>query len=149
MICERKNILLIFSVFGLIFIDQLSKYLIRHFGGFYICNPGVAFGVKIPEFLFWLFWILIIVFIFILLLSKLKACQTSDVPRLHRLLDIRCPSAGLILILSGSISNVIDRLYFGCIVDFIDLKFWPVFNLADSFIVIGVILILIGTTDSH
>jgi signal peptidase II len=47
------------------------------------------------------------------------------------------------LILSGAVSNIIDRLYFGCVIDFIDLKIWPVFNLADSFIVLGVILILL------
>ncbi|MEK7598152.1 MAG: signal peptidase II, partial [Patescibacteria group bacterium] len=50
---------------------------------------------------------------------------------------------GLTFILSGALSNVIDRLYFGCVIDFIDLKFWPVFNLADVFITTGVILILL------
>lgn len=132
-----------FIVFSLIIIDQLSKYLIRHFGGFYICNPNIAFGIKMPEILLWIFWLAIIIIVFALLVSKLKSCQTSDVPRLHNLSDIRCPSASLVLILSGAVSNVIDRLYFGCIIDFIDLKIWPVFNLADGFIVIGAVLILI------
>jgi len=49
----------------------------------------------------------------------------------------------LILIFSGALSNLIDRLHYGCIVDFIDLKFWPVFNLADAFITIGGIMIII------
>jgi signal peptidase II len=149
MLLNRKNILFLSLAFGLIFLDQLSKYLIRHFGGFYICNSGIAFGVKIPEILFWIFWLVIMVVVSILLISKFKNRKTSDVPCPHCLLDIRCLSAGLIFILSGAISNIIDRLYFGCITDFIDLKFWPVFNLADSFIVIGAILILIRTTDSH
>ena len=43
------------------------------------------------------------------------------------------------LILAGIIGNLIDRLFRGYVVDFIDFKIWPVFNFADSFIVIGVI----------
>jgi len=49
----------------------------------------------------------------------------------------------LILILSGGISNLFDRLYFGCVIDFINLKFWPVFNLADIYITIGSIIIML------
>jgi signal peptidase II len=50
------------------------------------------------------------------------------------------------LVLGGGIGNLIDRLlrgYDGRVVDFIDLHVWPVFNLADSCIVIGVALVLI------
>lgn len=49
----------------------------------------------------------------------------------------------IILILSGAFSNIIDRLTFGCVTDFIDLKFWPVFNLADIFIVLGAVFLLV------
>ena len=45
------------------------------------------------------------------------------------------------LILAGAISNLIDRIFRGYIVDFINVGIWPVFNLADSFNFIGVILI--------
>jgi signal peptidase II len=41
--------------------------------------------------------------------------------------------------LGGAVGNLIDRLRLGYVVDFIDFKFWPVFNLADSAIVIGVL----------
>jgi len=56
---------------------------------------------------------------------------------------------GLILILAGAISNILDRLYFGCVIDFIKIPFWPLFNLADAFIIIGVIITVwkIKTTD--
>lgn len=40
--------------------------------------------------------------------------------------------------LGGAIGNLIDRLRFGWVVDFIDLRFWPVFNVADGSIVVGV-----------
>ena len=47
---------------------------------------------------------------------------------------------GLGLALGGAASNLVDRLRLGQIVDFIDLRFWPVFNLADVAIVAGVLL---------
>ena len=50
---------------------------------------------------------------------------------------------GLILLFSGTIGNLVDRLVFGYVRDFIDLGFWPSFNLADSFNTIGVILLII------
>jgi len=46
------------------------------------------------------------------------------------------------LLIGGSASNLIDRLRLGHVTDFIDLRFWPAFNLADSFIVLGVLVLL-------
>jgi len=45
--------------------------------------------------------------------------------------------------MSGALGNMIDRLRFGYVVDFIDLRFWPVFNLADIVINIGVGMLLV------
>jgi signal peptidase II len=47
------------------------------------------------------------------------------------------------LLLGGSLSNLIDRIRLGYVTDFLDFRFWPAFNLADSFIVAGV-AVLIG-----
>ena len=47
------------------------------------------------------------------------------------------------LILGGAVGNLIDRLRFGYVVDFIDLHFWPVFNFADSCITIGAVILFI------
>jgi signal peptidase II len=46
------------------------------------------------------------------------------------------------LLIGGSASNLIDRIRLGHVTDFIDLRFWPAFNLADSFIVLGVLVLL-------
>lgn len=45
------------------------------------------------------------------------------------------------LILGGALGNLLDRVRLGYVVDFIDLRWWPVFNLADSSIVVGVLLL--------
>lgn len=48
---------------------------------------------------------------------------------------------GLVLILGGALGNLYDRITLGFVVDFIDLRVWPVFNAADSFITIGGVLL--------
>jgi signal peptidase II len=48
------------------------------------------------------------------------------------------------LVIGGSLSNLADRVRLGHVTDFLDLSHWPAFNLADSFIVIGVGIILIA-----
>ncbi|HQA61009.1 MAG TPA: signal peptidase II, partial [Tepidanaerobacteraceae bacterium] len=45
------------------------------------------------------------------------------------------------LILGGAMGNFIDRLRFGYVVDFLDFRVWPVFNIADCAIVIGVLIL--------
>jgi signal peptidase II len=123
----RKNLFLFLALGGLVLIsDQLSKILIRLYGGFYICNPYIAFGLKIPQVLFWIFWLGIIFLIFYLLYRNYFFLNASY----------------LMLILSGAISNLIDRIWWGCVIDFIDLAFWPIFNLADFFISLGAIMLI-------
>ena len=59
----------------------------------------------------------------------------------------RLTGFGLALILGGAIGNLIDRLAYGHVIDFIQLYYdrwyWPAFNLADSAITVGVVLLLI------
>jgi signal peptidase II len=46
------------------------------------------------------------------------------------------------LVIGGSLSNLLDRVRLGYVTDFLDFRYWPAFNLADSFIVIGVLVLL-------
>jgi len=46
------------------------------------------------------------------------------------------------LVIGGSTSNLLDRVRLGYVTDFLDFRWWPAFNLADSFIVIGVLVLL-------
>ncbi len=48
------------------------------------------------------------------------------------------------LVLGGSLSNLVDRIRLGYVTDFIDFRWWPAFNLADSFIVVGVALLFLS-----
>jgi signal peptidase II len=48
------------------------------------------------------------------------------------------------LVIGGSVSNLVDRVRLGHVTDFLDFKYWPAFNLADSFIVVGVAILLLA-----
>ncbi len=92
-------------------------------------NPGGAFGL----FQSWaglLTVITVAVVVVIVLLTR------RGVP-LH-------PLAGtaLALQLGGALGNLIDRLRLGYVLDFIDVRVWPVFNIADSAITLGVLLLV-------
>jgi signal peptidase II len=52
------------------------------------------------------------------------------------------------LVIGGSVSNLIDRVRLGHVTDFLDFKYWPAFNLADSFIVVGVAILLLALVNA-
>jgi lipoprotein signal peptidase len=156
-----------FLLLLLIFIDQLSKYLVRHEGGFYICNEGISFGLHINPIVFWALWLMITTtIIYIILKNKHqktnnKQITNSNIQAAKRfwILDFESWNSclpvgkvfvpwnldfGILLILSGALSNVIDRLQFGCVIDFINQPIGPIFNLADVFISIGVIITVVS-----
>lgn len=51
---------------------------------------------------------------------------------------------GLILVVGGALGNLYDRLTYGYVVDFLDFRVWPVFNLADSCITVGMLILFAG-----
>ena len=53
-------------------------------------------------------------------------------------------SLPLAFILGGALSNLADRLIFGHVIDFLDFRVWPVFNIADSFITMGTVMLAWG-----
>jgi len=136
---QKNKFFYILSFLFLILLDQISKYIIRTKGGFYICNENLAFGLS-PHIII----SAILLFIYNL---KFKIINLKSISNLKFQISNYKTQSKIIalLILSGAIANIIDRLYLGCVIDFIDLKFWPVFNFADIYITIGVIILLIRT----
>ncbi|MBU0503422.1 MAG: signal peptidase II [Candidatus Omnitrophota bacterium] len=128
-------------VISIFLIDRLSKYLIisnllpgqslpllkNIFHLTLVQNKGAAFGVlrnQVPFFIF--ITILAIILIFCNLRNNLS----------------RPVKICLGLILAGALGNLMDRVFFGYVIDFIDFRIWPVFNIADSAITIGAIFLV-------
>ena len=127
--------------------DQLSKLWVRvHLadGGslhitdrlslIYIENPGSAFGLLANQ-TFLIITISIASLLFILLFLRYLSPATN----------LSIVSIGLIL--GGAVGNLIDRLRFGCVTDFIDIRLWgnfhwPAFNIADAAITVGVFVLI-------
>ncbi|MCX5725739.1 MAG: signal peptidase II [Candidatus Saganbacteria bacterium] len=125
------------------FLDQLTKFLVRIYivpgrplniipgvlNLTYIKNVGAAFGILYGQTYF--------------LLAVGVAVMAAvlyyhfRVPRDQKLIHV-----SLALIFGGSLSNFLDRLLNGYVMDMIDIRFWPVFNIADTVIVIGVAILL-------
>lgn len=93
----------------------------------YVQNQGAAFGILQGH--SWLFFICAILVIVILVAINSKQ---------HLPVAMQVVFG---LIMAGAIGNLLDRLRFNYVVDFIDLGWWPVFNVADMAIVCGVILL--------
>lgn len=93
-----------------------------------VYNRGAAFGILKGK---TDFLVLIgIIFIIILIIWIVKSRFTL----LEKIF--------LSMILGGALSNLYDRIFLGAVIDYIDLKFWPVFNLSDSFISAGCLFFL-------
>ena len=130
-------------------IDQASKFIVRGsmvlhqsepvWGDFfrltYIHNPGAAFGLNVGSPLLHTAFSFLALGIIVYLYRSL-----AENERLLRL--------ALCLVLGGAVGNIIDRLYLGEVVDFFDFGLgdlrWPIFNFADSFVTVGVLLLALG-----
>lgn len=127
----------------LLSVDQFSKYIIRQkmslaesipiiksvFHITYVENRGIAFGL-FPQRSSLLIVISLIIILGIIFFERKKVIKS--------LKERFC----LGLILGGALGNLIDRLRFGFVIDFLDFRIWPVFNLADSGVCIGGILMV-------
>ena len=134
-------IIIIILIIGL---DQLTKFIFNNNlvlnspnpvlkGFFYLTlvhNRGAAFGILKNQLLL---FILSSIFAIILIYFNLKKSKQNNKLSLNNL--------ALGLILSGAIGNLIDRLFLGYVIDFLDFCVWPVFNVADSAITVGAVLL--------
>ena len=98
----------------------------------YVENTGAAFGIM--KDMRWFFILLTVVLLAILFYLFKKSYVKNLFMR-----------TGLLLIISGAIGNLIDRILFGYVVDFIDFYIidFPVFNVADCLICVGAAMLLI------
>ena len=140
-----RNVVFFLTAFLIVVADQLSKVWIRTNlavgqslpeAGFprltHISNTGAAFGLFHGQ----SFPLTIVAIVSITVLLVYALFLYRRLP----FLDTRLAWLGLGLIFGGTIGNLIDRLRFGCVTDFIDFGFWPAFNVGDSAIVVGVFI---------
>ena len=134
---------ILFASAILVLADQISKAVIRDkmnlyesivvipsfFHITYITNDGMAFGINFP-FGIYVFSAISVVFTLVLLWYLWTIRDQSFIIR-----------AGIGLIIAGAVGNLIDRLFLGKVVDFLDFMIgdlhWYVFNLADSYVTVG------------
>ena len=134
--------------FVLIFADIISKHFVKNnlipnqsveINDFlylvYIQNFGVSFGLfagSIPYYLLIIIGLLIVILIIYLMYLSKNTLEKS----------------AYFIIIIGALSNILDRLFNTFVVDFISLRYesfyWPAFNLADIYITIGIIMLIIS-----
>lgn len=143
------NILMGIIFISSVFLDQMSKFWaadslklggsIKLIGNFlrltYAENKGAAFSILQNQRVF--FIIITIVMLVILAYIYFKTKNIGNISKLS-----------LTMIAGGATGNFIDRIRLGYVVDFIDVRFgtfynFPIFNIADSFVVCGTILMII------
>lgn len=129
--------------FLVVIVDQLTKYFVAThfylgesvpviqnvFHWTYILNAGAAFGMLEGSRWFFVFIAVLVglgVFCFRKELQK-ESCLTQ---------------LGTALFIGGAVGNLIDRIVLGKVIDFFDFRIWPIFNVADIAICVGVGLIL-------
>ena len=134
----------------IIFLDQVSKYAaVKYLKGnnpyviiknflqlYYVGNSGAAFGILQNKKTFFIIITSIVVISISFFLFK-------NSHNLNKLMKV-----SLVMLIGGAIGNLIDRIRLSYVIDFISIKLgksydFPVFNIADMFIVIGTFLIMI------
>jgi len=134
---------------GIILLDQIIKHIVienmragetipiiqNAFHITYILNPGAAFGILENARIFFIIVTFFVLAIGFYVFPKLKKQEKF----------IRY---GSIFLLAGAVGNLIDRIQNGLVVDFIDFRIWPVFNIADIAICLGAFLVVYSVISS-
>lgn len=133
------------GVFIIVLLDQISKIWVQNhmalresipiikgiFHITYIQNPHSSFGLlKFSNMTYTIITLLVLLLMILFLRSK-------TTPK-NKMIFI-----SLAMILGGSLGNMIDRFRIGSVIDFLDFRIWPIFNLADSAINVGLFLLII------
>jgi signal peptidase II len=105
-----------------------SVVLLPFFSLTHIQNTGIAFGMLQFDFLRW-----------VLVAVALGVAVAIAVSCMHGKLREHYFAWGLIA--GGAVGNALDRIFIGTVTDFINFHFWPAFNVADSALTIGVVLL--------
>lgn len=126
-----SKLLLFVSVLSLVLIDLLTKFLfydLKIWNSFLLLTPsfnyGIAWSLPVP-----LFFVLFVSLVFILVIFLLFSRLEID-------FDVA------MFLLAGTFWNLYDRVFLLGVRDFIDFHFFPVFNFADMFLTIGILLFL-------
>lgn len=141
---NKKNVFVFSTALIVVLLDQLTKLLIKQnfqlnqstpiikdiFHLTYITNTGSAFGLFRGINTFFILFSIIVIIAISYYLKKIvqneKALQFA---------------VGLLL--GGTIGNLIDRIIYGAVIDFIDFRVWPVFNIADSAVTISIVFMVV------
>jgi len=128
---------------GIVLTDQLLKIAVQNlmrvresipvwpqvFHITYVQNIGAAFGMFGGARYFFIVTALVLLFVVALIYPRLRRRSAW----LHY---------GVLAMAGGTLGNLIDRIYNGAVIDYLDFRVWPVFNLADIAIVIGTFAIV-------
>jgi len=141
---KNKYLTIFSTAIIIILIDQITKFLIKInfqlneslplikniFHLTYIQNTGAGFGILKSQTLILIFISLIVIGVILYYIGSIKEKE--------KLLQILVG-----FVLAGTIGNLIDRIAYGFVIDFLDFQIWPIFNVADSFVTIGIIGLII------
>lgn len=128
------------ALFAVIIFDRMLKSYFLYFSGklfsffsgflsfHFVENPGIAFSIYLQSSI--LVAVVSAAIVFLIIYLK-KALQKKDY---HSAL-------GIIAILFGAFSNFYDRIRYGFVIDYIDVKYFTVFNLSDALITAGILYI--------
>ena len=147
----KKNLFNFFIIIIIFFLDRVSKYFILEYFKIFgqqdfaltsflnlnlVWNDGIAFGLlQLNNGL--LYNLITILIISILFVVTWLAYNSTGLNKISYL-----------MVIGGGAGNIFDRIYYGSVIDFIDLNYenfhWFIFNVADIFITLGILILIIS-----
>ena len=121
------------AVIADIYLSERISIIGSHVGLQYSLNSGIAFGIKFYPPLQAFLILVALIAVAVIGFRSTKALAPNYQP---------LTPIGFGLILGGGIANIIDRLRDGFVTDYFQIGLWPIFNVADSFVTVGVMLLL-------